>query len=190
MVRLKIKIMSNKLDFPIYEFRPLNEGGRKLLRYNGGNWIEDDGEYDLCFITDDNKDAPFSFYIDLPYRKNQLWSWCKDMNWGRTDIANHPNGNAWHYMTKDGTSEMDESWDRGRHPNIVAGDLGSSILAKKNGCANGRGVQFYVNDIHILKGLVRYAETKETVKIPDVFKCKYCGEYKCMSHCFVWCQIH
>ncbi len=35
---------------PIYEFRPLPDFfNGAFMRYNGGQWIEDDGEYDLAF---------------------------------------------------------------------------------------------------------------------------------------------
>jgi hypothetical protein len=160
--------------FPVYEFRPLPTD-RKLLRYNNGNWIEDDGEFDICFITDD-PGVPFCYTVKLPYRKNILWSWAKDGNWG-AHVNKHPNGNAWHYMSRDGGSDISDSWERHNHPNIKIHDVGSKIVCDKRGACNGRGPEFHIGDKYIQAGLVRERTSKTVVKFPKVFKCIYCGDH-------------
>ena len=171
-----IKIQFMTYDFPVYEFRPLPDN-RKLLRYNNGNWTEDDGEFDLCFITDDHKGAPMCYYVSLPYRKNLLWSWVKDGQWGAY-VSRHPDGNAWHYMTKDGSKELDADWDRNNHPNRKISELGMSKLSKKYGCANGSGVDMEIGDEYIMLGLVRDIDTKKILKFPKIFDCIYCGKHE------------
>lgn len=162
--------------FPVYEFRPLDTS-RKLLRYNGGNWIKDDGEYDICFITDDNLGAPFCYYISLPYKTNLQWSWAKNGNWS-AHVQRHPDGNAWHYQSKNGSANIWESWDgRDKHPNIEVGDKGSDKLCKKYGCSNGRGPEFHIGDPYIIAGVLREKETKKVVTFPETFHCIYCGDH-------------
>ena len=162
--------------FPVYEFRPLDTG-RKLLRYNNGNWIEDDGEYDICFITDDRLDAPFCYYVHIPYKTNLQWSWCKNGNWGG-HVAKHPNGNAWHYQSKDGDKNIWDSWDgRDKHQNEKSGRIGMDKLSKKEGCANGRGPKFHIGDPYIISGILREKETKKVVSFPETFNCIYCGSH-------------
>lgn len=167
----------SKLEYPVYEFRPINNDGRLLLRFNEGEWTPDDGEHDLAFITSDNYGANMAFGVHLPYRKNYLWGWCKDMNW-TANVRKHPGGNAWHYMTKDGSKELNFGWERDKHPNIKAYESGMSMLSKKHGCANGRGIDFHVNDLHILMGLVREVKTKKILTPPTTFVCMYCGSHK------------
>ena len=164
-----------KYDFPIYEFRPIYTD-RPLLRYNDGNWIEDDGEYDLCFITADRAGAPMCYYVSLPYRKNILWSWAKDGNWGAS-VSRHPDSNAWHYMSKDGSKDINDSWNRDKHPNKLASEIGMSKLSKEHSCANGSGVDFHIGDPYILVGLVREKKSKKVVVFPKEFKCIYCGSH-------------
>jgi len=162
-----------KYTFPVYEFRPLVTG-RKLLRFNNGDWIEDDGEYDLAFITDDNLDAPFCYYIDLPYKKDLEWSWVKDGNWGGY-VSAHPNGNPWHYQYKGDGRSLDQDWNRSNHPNIKAGEIGMNKTSKKYSCANGRSASFEIGDPYILAGLLREKSSKRVIKFPNTFRCVYCG---------------
>lgn len=157
-------------EFPIYEFRPLYKG--EMLRYNKGKWTKDDGKYDLAFIETNN---PVAHYITLPYQDNLLWSWCKNMNWN-ANIDKHPNGNAWHYMSKNKAQNWGNGWERDKHPNIIAGNAAMDKCCSKFSSANGRGVDFYVNDPTILKGSVRELETKKIVVPPMIFNCIYCGE--------------
>jgi len=163
------------LVYPVYEFRPekIDRHAVNLMRYNNGDWIDDDGEYDIAFIS---KTQPFAFYVYLPYYDNLLWSWCKNGNLG-ADVHEHPNSNAWHYMTKDGTTYWGKSWDRNKHPNIIAGNKAMGKVCENRGCANGRRVEFDVNDETVNAGLLRIRETKEIVTPPQIFKCIYCGEH-------------
>ena len=161
-----------ELYFPVYEFRPLITT-ESYMRFNNGNWIADDGEYDLCFIS--NK-YPLVLGVGIPYHEKILWSWCKNGNWG-ANVRNHPNGNAWHYMTKDGS----KSWhspakNRDNHPNVLAFTAGMNKCSSRNGVANGHRVDFHVNDKYILNGLVRDVVTKEVLTPPEIFDCIHCGK--------------
>lgn len=162
----------------VYEFRPdklLVEHG-SLMRYNDGNWIDDDGEYDIAFF---DKLAPFFYGVNLSYRENLLWSWCKDMKWAAF-VRNHPGGNAWHYMSCDGSEDMSKRFsrrERESHLNELSYNEARNRCSGKHGCANGRGVEFNVMDKTILSGLLRYRDTKEIITIPEIFKCIYCGEH-------------
>jgi hypothetical protein len=169
----------SKLLFPVYEFRPIFDG--QLMRYNNGDWKEDDGEYDIAFYT--IRDV-FSFGVDLPYYKNIRWSWCKNMAWGGY-VSGHPGGNAWHYSTKDGTQNFGDSWrERDTHPNIKARDLASTELCNKEGCANGTGPRLFHYDCqYILNGLVRERETKKILTVPKIMDCVYCGKHKPFDEC-------
>lgn len=163
-----------QLLFPIYEFRPDKiSGATNLIRYNNGNWIKDDGEFDIAFVS---MNQPLAFYVNMPYQKNLAWSWCKNMDWGAY-VSKHPNGNAWHYMSRDGSNDIWEGWDRNNHPNEIAGRLAMNKCSETRGCANGRGVEFNVSDETIKSGLLRLVETKEIIKAPKIFECCYCGKH-------------
>lgn len=160
--------------FPIYEFRPDKIFSGKLLRYNGGNWIDDDGEYDLAFICPQEQSYT---YISLPDHFNIMWKWCRNMAWGLY-VSKHPAGNAWHYMTKNGENWGNDLWDRDNHPNIKAGNSAGNKCCSLKGCASGGGrVEFNVIDETINAGLLRIANTKKIIKPPKIFKCCYCGEH-------------
>lgn len=166
--------MEQKLEFPIYEFRPDKiDGAKNLLRYNGGNWINDDGEYDLAFIS---KERGFTFYVQVPYQKNQAWSWCKNMIW-TAFVNKHPRGNAWHYMSKDGGNDVWGNWDRNNHPNEIAAREASNKCCEIFSYANGRSVEFNVSNETINSGLLRIVDTKEIIKPPKIFKCCYYGNH-------------
>ena len=153
----------------VYEFRPLYEG--KMLRYNGGDWIPDDGEYDLAFIR---LDSPVWYGVQMPYQSNILWSWCKGMNW-RAYVRGHPDGNAWHYMTTD-NKPWEGRWDRDKHINELANNSARDKCSEMNRCANGRFAEFNVlNDI-VLAGQLREIETKKMIMPPNTFNCCYCGQ--------------
>ena len=165
----------DRLLFPVYEFRPLENSG-KWLRWNNGNPIEDDGEYDLAFISNQHG-IPIVIYVYLPWKTNLLWSWAKNGRWGAY-VDKHPDGNAWHYMTSDGLKTADGWWaDRSKHPNVIAGDLAMNWQSSRKGCSNGEHAEFYINNPFIAAGLLRNAETKEVVKFPEIFDCYYCGKH-------------
>lgn len=159
----------NTINIPVYEFRPVqNRYG--LYRYNDGNWIPDDGEYDLAFYY---KHTVLG--VDLPYYENLLWKYCYNGNWGAFE-PNHPRGNAWHCMTQD-NKILNNRWkEREKHPNYIAFNKTINYLSSKLGCVNGSFVEFNILDKTIKNGLLRNKETKQIIKIPSKFNCIYCGE--------------
>jgi len=162
----------NKLIFQTYEFRPIKQY-MDCLRYADGNWIPDDGEYDLAFVGKDDG-FPMGIYFHLPYYTNIIWSWCKKGNW-RANVIKHPRGNAWHYMLRPGKKTWGNSWARDMHPNIIAENKAMDKCCSMYSCANGIGGEFEINDPYIKNGLVRNKETKEVLVFPKIFKCMYCG---------------
>lgn len=160
--------------WPVYEFRPLPQHtGCTVLRYADGQWIPDDGEYDIAFVSYGGC-APWGLYVRLPYQKNILWSGLTQ-HWRGQD-HNHPRGNPWHYMLRDGETEWGGDWSRDRHPNSRAGDKAQSHCCSLNGCANGRGPEFRIGDPYIAAGLLRERDTKRVVTFPDKLDCMFCGD--------------
>jgi hypothetical protein len=163
--------MKELCDNPIYEFRPLKEG--KYLRYADGKWIEDDGEYDLAFVG--ISDTCMAWYFRHSNRPNILWSWCKGSRW-QAKVENHPNGNAWHYMLKEGKTGWGDCWNKQGHPNEIAGNSAMNKCCELYSCANGRGPEMYILNPYIKAGLVRERDTKKILTFPEKFNCMYCGE--------------
>ena len=164
--------------FPVYEMRPLPEDG-KVLRFNSGQWTEDDGEWDLAFISAGHFGPPLAYGVSLKYYTNLLWSGLTT-HWSG-NIGTHPNGNAWHYMLKPGCKKWGESWLRDKHENTSAYEAGMSRQSALHGCANGRGVEFKIGDPYIAAGLLRLRDTKEVVTFPERFRCMYCGDVEALS---------
>jgi hypothetical protein len=177
--------------WPVYEFRPSPEWlpswgwsptgyGRPtpVYRFNGGAWIEDDGEHDIAFACLDG--PPLCLYVSLPYQRNILWSWLTT-HWTGAGPESHPtyrgsfSPNPWHYMLRDGADDWGGSWGRDRHENTKAGDAGMSWVSSRRGCANGRHVEWHLRDPHIAAGLVRRRDTQEVVTFPAEPVCMYCG---------------
>jgi hypothetical protein len=160
---------------PVYEFRPLADAfptrtrGNSISRFADGEWIEDDGEYDIAFAV-----GNFCLMVEHPYRRNIIWKWTTG-HWSGFE-PKHPNGNAWHYMLREGEAAFGGNWGRDNHPNTLAGRSGMGRQSSKHGCCNGLHVEFTLNDPHIAAGLVRDRETKEIVMFPEVPRCMYCGE--------------
>jgi len=160
--------------WPVYEFRP--EGyheKREWRRYNGGQWIDDDGEWDIAFITKD-LGAPIHLYFDPQYQQGILWSWLPG-HWSSRGPNSHPNRNPWHYMLREGYTVWAGDWGRSRHPNYRVSDMSSNELCQLYRCANGRGPKFQIGDPWIARGLLRRQDTKEVVVFPESFNCMYCG---------------
>lgn len=157
-----------------YEFRPVSGYFKgPFRRYAEGQWIPDDGEYDLAFVSD-GYGAPLCLYVSTWHRENLLCSWLTTPGrWGAYE-PKHPGGNAWHYALKDGT----KNWGEGSHnessPNYIAGHSGMDWLCKKHRCANGDYVDWKADDPHIVGGLVRDRDTKEVFRFPEGLKCMYC----------------
>lgn len=159
---------------PVYEFRPLPDYFRgPFRRYANGAWIEDDGEYDVAFVSD-GLGAPICLYVEHAYQKNIISSWV-DEHWSAIE-PRHPRGNAWHYALADGETEWGGEYGRGNHENERAGRKGMDYLCSKYRCANGRTVSIAnALDPHVAAGLVRDRETKETFS-PPLGRCMYCGD--------------
>lgn len=159
--------------WPTFEFRPRESELRgSVFRYADGQWLPDDGEHDLAFIMY-GASAPMAMYVDLPNHKNIIWSGLTT-HWSAS-VRQHPHGNPWHYMLRDGESQWGGDWGRSAHPNARAGNAAMNECASRNRCANGRGVRFEVASPHIVLGLVRDRATKEIVSVPPMFECMYCG---------------
>ena len=177
--------------WPVYEFRPAPDWLRAwgwapgrgprdvpLYRYNGGNWIPDDGEYDLAFANLDG--PPLCLYIEMPYHRNVLWSWLT-RSWRDSGPSAHPtyrgssSPNPWHYSLRPGAKKWGGVWGRDRHENRLAGEAGMSWVSKQRGCANGRHAEWKLDDPHMRAGLVRERVSKAVVIVPDAPECMYCG---------------
>jgi len=177
--------MSDMLH-PVYEFRPLPDAfpqncrGDDVFRFADGQWLPDDGEYDIAFVSKN-----FCLMVELPYQRNIIWSWTTG-HWSAFE-ARHPRGNAWHYMLRDGETEWGGQWGRDLHPNRKAGDKGMSRQCGLYHSSNGLHVNFELDDRHIAAGLVRDKETKQVVIFPAVPRCMYCGDdasnasFRCLS---------
>lgn len=163
----------------IYEFRPLPKY-TNIIRYNNGNWIPDDGEYDVYFVCK-HDGFPFALSFYYPYKENVLWKWCHDNQW-HAKVPRHPGCNAWHIMLKPG--KTDKGNNLYNNYSRVAIDKCSSLYS----CANGRGPEMDVHNSWISQGLVRHIETKETLVPPDVFVCMYCGPILWREKEKVWTQ--
>lgn len=157
--------------WPVYEFRPLDRWMRgDVFRYAEGQWLKDDGEYDLAFVM---RNEQTCYGVDLPYRRNILWSWTT-RGWQYNEPL-HPDGNPWHYQLREGTKDWHDIWPRERHANRVAFERASDWLVSQRCCANGHFVEFRANDPVIAAGLLRRVDTKEIVHVPERLVCMYCG---------------
>lgn len=166
--------MSDADLWPVFEFRPHADYiGSILLRYAEGKWIPDDGEWDIAFVSY-GMGAPYGLGVYLPYQRNIIWSGLTS-HW-RGEDRDHPCGNPWHYMLREGETEWGGAWDRDRHPNERAQREAMNKCCSMNGCANGRGPNFEAGDKHILAGLVRDRESKRVVTPPEKLTCMFCGD--------------
>lgn len=160
---------------PVYEFRPLPDAfpqrtrGEDVFRFADGEWVADDGEYDIAFVC-----GNFCLMVELPYQRNTIWQWTTG-HWSGFE-PKHPRGNAWHYMLRDGETDFGGDWGRDRHPNSKAGKAGMNRQCGIYHCSNGLHVEFHLGDPHIAAGLVRDRDTKKVVTFPDIPCCIYCGD--------------
>ena len=167
-----------------YELRPLEGFFRgEVRRYADGEWLSDDGEWDMAFIgmanaKEDGTGNAFTYpcclMYDPPYYKNIIWSWLTT-HWTGV-ITEHPRGNPWHYSLRPGTAERGASAGRDRHPNYTAGRKGMSKMSTEHNCANGRHAEFRAGNDIIGAGLLRRASDKAVVVVPDGRECMYCGQ--------------
>lgn len=164
---------TNLLDLSaVWEFRPADMAiCGPTRRFAEGRWIEDDGEYDLAFIS--GSGTPICLYIDLPYRRNIIGAWLTT-DW-RSKLLSHPHGNPWHYSLRDKATDWGGYWARDVHPNHLAGKAGMDVLCSEQSCANGRHVELTSPaDRHVAEGLVRRRDSKE-IYVPGPMECHLCG---------------
>lgn len=163
--------------WPVFEFRPL-PGLLKgdIRRYAEGKWLDDDGEYDVCFIN-----HSISLYFEPPYQRNIICSWLTG-HWS-LDVADHAGGNPWHYALREGATDWGGDWGRNSHPNYKAGSAGMNEICRLHSCANGRHVEMKATDKHIAAGLLRNRETKEVFRFPHGLTCMYCGSAAPVIEC-------
>jgi len=161
--------------WPVFEFRLLDKDRRGIvLRYADGEWLPDDGQYDIAFMAY-GAGAPMAYYVHLPHHRNILWSGLTT-HW-QGHVAQHPRGNPWHYMLRDGATEWGGYWNRDSHPNTRAGRAAMDECCRRNGCANGSGPEFNICDPYVVLGLIRERETKKVVEAPlNTLTCMYCGD--------------
>lgn len=110
--------------------------GQGLLRYANGQWIPDDGEYDLAFAH-----GIIAFGVHLPDYTNIIWTWY-DMALTRSWLPErlHKYAGGHHLCTVDNTPHsQDYGWDNSQHPNKVAMKSAMDKVCSMHGCANGRG---------------------------------------------------
>lgn len=165
--------------WPVYEFRPIEHHMRgTVLRYADGDWIPDDGEWDVAFITY-GMGAPLGLGVHLPQQRNIVWSGLTS-HWSAHNPA-HPRGNAWHYMLRGGETQWGGQWLRDHHPNERAARAAMSKCCAINGCANGSGPEFQDGNPYIVAGLVRERDTKAVVRRPAHRQCMYCDEWESLA---------
>jgi len=162
----------------VWEFRPLPwffTG--QVLRYNGGRWTEDDGEYDLCFIGgaaymtlyEHVESYPCAVGVDIG-RRNILCSWRSEA----LEVSpGHKHGFCWHYALIKGTTDWGEPVDDPYSKQERAFREGMDLESKMRGCANGRSVEFHADSLEIAAGLVRDAKTKKVFQWPKGMKCMF-----------------
>jgi len=177
----------NLLLKEIFIFRPFNgcEGngitvttygykyrGQELLRYANGQWIPDDGEYDLAFAH-----GVFAYYVSLPNYSNIIWSW-RDIELTRTFLPEylHKYAKAHHLYTTDNLPM--QHWDNDQHPNKIAGDSAMHKVSSIHGCANGRGAYLCSESPSeipwLRKKRVLIQSTMQPVEIPETPICYLC----------------
>jgi hypothetical protein len=162
--------------WPVLEFRPVpGFFVGNVRRYADGNWLADDGEYDLAFIGFAVGGYPCSLYVSLPYQRNILAKWYS-RHWA-VDEPRHEDGNAWHYHLRRGKRSWGGDWGRSNHPNTRAGDAGMNKICSEAGCANGRHVEPHdIFDKHTAAGLVRERQSGLILGPPEKLRCMYCKD--------------
>lgn len=166
--------MAERLTRPVYEFRPmLGFFKGPFHRYANGEWLPDDGEYDLAFATVEA--GSICLFFEHPHPRNLEWSWLTT-DW-RQNVAEHPRGgNPWHRALREGADDFGKGWGRETHPNEIAGRSGMNWACSQRSCANGRHVECSPLDPHIRAGLVRDRATKVILAPPSGLVCMYCGQ--------------
>ena len=159
-----------------YLFRPL-EGSGPWLRYAGGLWLPDDGEFDLAFV---NADQPIALGVSLPSYEGVEWSW-RDLAATRAAIGVDEDArvDAWHTQVRDPSEGKGKDVPfRGAveqsHPNIQAFRAAMDKCCEQYHCASGSGPHFVLGNPWITAGLVR-TFAGETIREPEAPACFLCA---------------
>jgi hypothetical protein len=184
----------NKLINPLLNetliFRPLDNYNEnfptRTLRYANGEWIPDDGQFDLAFIQGNNV-----LSVNLPSYSNLLWSWT-DYDLTKKWLPEHLHRNikGWHETTIDNTP-LSEEYVRFKfsnsdtHPNAIAHRSAMEKCCEIYHCANSSGTsitdanrginKYFPTDEYIKRRLLRIQRTNEPVVIPEKLECYLCA---------------
>ncbi|KKN07675.1 hypothetical protein LCGC14_1064480 [marine sediment metagenome] len=149
--------------------------GQGLLRYAGGQWIPDDGEYDLAFAH-----GVFAYGVLLPDYSNIIWSW-RNMVLVRSWLPErlHKYAKAHHFYNINNTPfSQDYHWDNSHHPNKVAMKSAMDKVCSLCGCANGRGAYLTSEQDVFVQWLaekrIMIKSTMQPVLIPENPTCYLC----------------
>ncbi len=141
----------NPLLNETFVFRPFNGSGmagitaipggyeherHSVLRYAEGQWIPDDGEYDLAFVR-----GVLALGVHLPDYGNSVWSWM-DMDLTKSWLPERLHKYAnWHHSYNMNNTPFDQKyhWDNSQHPNKIAMKSAMDKACSLHGCANGNG---------------------------------------------------
>ena len=183
----------NPLLKETFVFRPFNGGeGRGIivttnkfdhamqgvLRYAEGQWIPDDGEYDLAFAS-----GVFAFGVSLPDYTNAIWSWL-DMDLTKKWLPERLYKYAsWHHSCTINNTPFDQKchWDKRQHPNEIAMKSAMDKVCSIQGCANGSGANLTSEgkrDVPwVAEKRILIKSTMQPVLIPENPIC-----YKCLDN--------
>ena len=173
------------LNRPTYVFRPtpgnnLTQvlGKGSWLRYGGGLWVEDDGEFDLAFVS---MQTPVALGVKIPYRDNLEWEWMDmDVAVAATGVENAEKSliRPWHIQIHDPTKGWGEHHgigsERDSHPNEIAHRSAMDKCCQLHGCANGRGPHFVLPDAWVEAGLLRITRYLLPILAPANPVCYLC----------------
>ncbi len=146
-----------------------------LFRYADGQWLPDDGEYDLAFAQ-----GVFALGVTLPDYSNSVWGWF-DMGLTKSWLPEqlHKYARGHHSCTINNTPlSQDYHWENSHHPNKVAMKSAMDKVCSLCGCANGRGA--YLTSEHkdsvpwLAEKQVLIQSTMQPVLIPENPACYLC----------------
>jgi len=163
----------NPLLDKTFVFRPLKDNG--WLRYAAGEWIEDNGEPDLAFVSKKGSFGPArALYVHLPYYADILWKW---MDY---EILKHISGglNHWHYQVVNPEKGVNTYWhDRNDHINEKVGQLAWSKCRDIHSYVNGGGPEIDTPNEYIDTGKIWILEEDKSLtllKTPENPECYLC----------------
>jgi hypothetical protein len=160
-------------------FRPLLDyRNSKLLRYNNGKWMPDDGESDLAFVDQLNAVV---YGVILPNYLNVIWSW-HDLPLTLSIVGEkyRPEVRGWHTQTtNNGEMIRWDDADRDKHPNQIAYKEAMDKCCELHHCASGHGVSltgdsYSETNSYYEQGLVYIKGIMQPVKRPDNPICYQC----------------